>query len=82
MPWVEQLFDIWETDFEHWGGSGQPLENYRGSAIDGGMTTEKGIDTPMVRKFSLNKFDGRVIGRYVYNSDTDDFKIVLDKPEK
>jgi hypothetical protein len=76
MPTKEQLHLILESQFEFFGGAGQPKANYEGSSESHGLTAEKRMDTPLVPKYSLIPTSGDVLGKVSFDSETNDFKIV------
>lgn len=76
MPTKEQLHLILESQFEYFGGSGQPKANYEGSSESHGLTAEKRMDTPQVPKYSLIPTSGDHLATVCFDADTNDFKII------
>jgi hypothetical protein len=79
MPTERQLDLVLESQFEFYGGAGQPKAIYEGSSQSHGLATEKRLDTPMVPKISLEASNGDIIGRVSYDAENKDFKITPDK---
>lgn len=77
MPTKDQLFAIWESQFEYFGGSGQPLQTYGANLDENGLTTEKHIETPLVPPNSDFDFEGEVIGKITFDSVNRDLKIMF-----
>lgn len=78
MPTRKQLFKIWEAQFEFFGGTGQPKENYVGRHESHGMTSDKYVDTPVVSRNNFTEFSGKDVGFIRVNPETKDLEIVYD----
>ena len=79
MPTKKQLHFVWESQFKLFGGSGQPKQHYEGISADNGLTSQKNIDVPLVRRSYLRKSKGKKIGEIVW--DGSDLHIVPNKSE-
>lgn len=83
MPTKKQLSRIWETQFEFFGGFGQPKANYTGIAegtTEGhGLTTERVVETLSPSHYFYTPFTGQEIGDLQLNSQTGDLKIIINK---
>ena len=83
MPTKKQLSRIWETQFEFFGGFGQPKATYigagEGTSEGHGLTTERHVETPLTPQHIYSPFDGAEIGDLVYNPDSDDLKVVINQ---
>jgi hypothetical protein len=83
MPTRKQLSRIWETQFEFFGGFGQPRANYIGASegtTEGhGLTTERLVETPISPKLEFTPFTGKEIGNLQLDSDTGDLKIIINQ---
>ncbi|KQM70353.1 hypothetical protein ASE74_23520 [Pedobacter sp. Leaf216] len=62
MPTKKQLHFVWETQFESFGGSGQPKQHHEGSAADNGLAAQKTTDIPMVKRGPFKRADRKKIG--------------------
>lgn len=83
MPTQEQLFSIWETQFEFFGGFGQPKANYvgnsEGPSEGNGLTSQRLANTPLVPHPIFKGFTGEEIGELKFNSETGDLKILINQ---
>lgn len=81
MPTRKQLSSIWETQFEFFGGFGQPKANYTGTAEGtsegNGLTTERFVETPTVPEKLFDSFAGEEIGDFKLDPTTGDLKIII-----
>jgi len=66
MPTKKQLHFVWETQFESFGGSGQPKQHHEGSSADNGLAAQKNTDIPMVKRRSFKTGKRRKIGEIVW----------------
>jgi len=79
MPTKKQLYSVWESQFEFFGGSGQPKQNYEGSSEDNGLASLKRNDTPIIPQNLSAVLDGEKIGTVSWNTETNDINILVSK---
>lgn len=83
MPTKQQLYSIWATQFEFFGGFGQPQANYIG-ASEGlpeghGLSAERISNKPVIQHQGEHDFSGIEIGEISFNTETDDLKIRINQ---
>ncbi|MDF2190554.1 hypothetical protein [Paraflavitalea sp. CAU 1676] len=83
MPTKKQLYSIWATQFEYFGGFGQPQANYIG-ASDGsheghGLSSERIANKPLVPQSIVHEFSGLHIGEINFNVESDDLRIWINQ---
>jgi len=77
MPTKKQLSKIWETQFEFFGGFGQPKANYIGTTEGHGLTSERLIETSSNSQHPFSTFTGETIGELQLDDTTGDLKIII-----
>lgn len=78
MPTKTQLSTIWESQFEYFGGSGQPRQTYGANLDENGLTTEMYIDSPLNAQ-RHSDYEGVEIGVLTFDQENNDIKIILSK---
>ena len=74
MPTTDQLFSIWESQFEFFGGAGLPKQSYGGGS-ESSFTSEKRNDVPIVPRANNRGTEGEIIGEIVWDKEQKDLRL-------
>lgn len=77
MPTKKQLSHIWESQFEYFGGSGQPRQTYGVNLDENGLTTQQLTDVPIMSKNNYSEFKGDIIGMITFNEQNKNLKVTV-----
>lgn len=77
MPTQEQLSKIWASQFEYFGGAGQPMQTYGQGPDENGLTTPQHTDIPVSAKFTSKDYEGEFIGTISYDPEKRDLKLEI-----
>lgn len=73
MPTIKQLNEIWDSEFEFFGGLGTPQELSNNFNEGHGLTDEKKVDTPAQDLSEKdNNPEGEILGFLHYNKKTNE----------
>lgn len=78
MPTKAELHFVVESELEFFGGTGMPKEHFEGTTDNQGFTAQRWTDVPVVRR-GLYKRRGKKVGKYVWNTETNSLKLIVEK---
>lgn len=80
MPTTEQLFTIWESQLEYFGGSGEPKQSF--DVDENGLFSLSLTDSPISVSSINSNFHGELLGKLKLDREDEDFQIVFPSESK